>query len=162
MRILRSAAMGVLALGWGLGIAEADKGPKKPETPFTIYVFTESTDKDALDSANDVRRAIEEKRRDWFRLTEDRAAADIVLEITGRQLSSDTQFVVGGRLTTANLTNANIIGQCIPGILDMHKPWRSAAENMAKRIETFSRETYADLAAAQKKRVQSARSAAGQ
>jgi hypothetical protein len=158
--VLRWAVVGAFALGPGLTAAEAgSKGPKTPETPFSIHVFTASTDKDAVDSTNDVRRVIEEKKRDWFRLTDNRAEADIVLEITGRDFSSDKEFVVSGRLTTANIKNAPIIGQCIMGILDLKGPWKTAAGNMAKRIETFCRETYADLAEAQKKRVQAASSA---
>lgn len=155
--VTRLAAVGAFALGVSVAAAEAgSKGPKTPETPFTIHVFTSSTDKDAVDSANDVRRAIEEKRRDWFRLTENRAEADVVLEITGRGIGSDNGYIVSGLLTTSNLKDARIIGQCIPGILDLHKPWKSAAENMAKRIESFCRDTYADLAEAQRKRANAA------
>lgn len=156
---LRMAALAAGALGLGLGIAEAAKGPKKPDTPFAIHVFTRSTDKDAVDSTNDVRKAIEEKRRDWFRLTENPKDADIVLEITSRDFSSDKALIVRGRLTTANLENAAIVGQCIPGLLDIKGPWKSAAENMAKRVENFCRDTYAELAEAQSKRAKAPRAA---
>jgi hypothetical protein len=151
--ILQKAVVAALSLGLGAGLAEAAKGPKKPDTPFAIHVFTRGTGQEAVDSTNDVRKAIDEKKRDWFRLTENRAEADIVLEVTGRSWSRDKENIVHGRLTTANLTDAEIIGQAIPGILDLHKgAWRGAAENMAKRVENFCRDSYAELAAAQKKR----------
>ena len=154
-RGLRTAGLVVAALGLAVGIAEAGKGPKKPDTPFAIHVFTRSADTDVVDSTNDVRKVIEDKKRDWFRLAEAPDEADMVLEITGRDFSQDKALIVRGRLTTANLLNADIVGQCIPGILDLGGPWKSAAANMVKRIETFCRETYADLAAAQKKRAAS-------
>jgi hypothetical protein len=155
-----SVALAAGALGLSLGTAEAAKGPKKPEIPFTIHVSAGSDDKDVVDSTNDVRRALE-KKADWFRLTEDPKEADIQLEIVGRDFSQDKALVVRGFLTTANLRNADIVGQCIPGIFDVTGPWKSAAANMVKRVETFARETYADLAEAQKDRVK-ARSAANQ
>ena len=150
--VLLRAALAAALLGFSLGTAEAAKGPKKPDTPFTIQVLTRSTDKDVVDSTNDVRKLIDEKKRDWFRLTENPEEADIVLEIISRDFSQDKALVVRGRLSTANLDGAEIVGQCIPGIFDLGGPWKSAAANMVKRIETFCRETYADLAAAQKKR----------
>jgi hypothetical protein len=158
--VLRSAvAVGVLGLGLGLGAAEAGKGPKKPEVPFTIRVDTAGKDQETVDSANDVRRAIE-KKPDWFRLVESRDEADMVLVITGRNFSQEKALIVYGRLTTANVTNAEIIGQCIPGIFDVTGPWKSAAGNMVKRVENFARATYDDLAAAQKNRT-AASAAAG-
>ena len=142
MRALRLAVVAALALGLSGGLSEAAKGPRKPETPFSIHVFTRATAQEAVDSTNDVRKAIEEKKRDWFRLTERRDEADIVLEITGRSWSRDKENIVHGRLTTPNLADARIIGQAIPGILDLHKgAWRAAAENMAKRVENFCRDT---------------------
>jgi hypothetical protein len=151
--VLAAGVLG-LGLGLGLGVAEAAKGPKKPENPFMVHVFTRSADKGATDSLGDVRRAIEEKKVDWFRLTDDARQADIVLEITGRDWSQDKENIVYGRLTTANVDRAEIIGQAIPGILDLHKgAWRGAAENMANRLERFCRDTYSDLAEAQKKKV---------
>lgn len=150
--MLLSAVLAASTLGLGLGTAEAAKGPKGPDTPFTIQVFTRSTDKDVVDSTNDVRKVIEEKKKDWFRLTQRREEADIVLEITGRDWTTDKALIVRGRLSTANLDAAEIVGQCIPGIFDLGGPWKSAAANMVKRVETFCRETYADLAAAQRKR----------
>ena len=95
----------------------------------------------------------------WFRLTEDPKEADIALEITSRDFSQDKALIVRGRLTTANLENAPIVGQCIPGILDIKGPWKSAAENMAKRVENLSRDTYAEMAEAQKKRAKASSAA---
>ena len=158
--VMLSAALAAGALSLSLGTAEAAKGPKKPDTPFAIHVSTASKDQDTLDSTNDVRRAIE-KKGDWFRLTDNPKEADIALEITSRDFSQDKALIVRGRLTTANLENAAIIGQCIPGLLDIKGPWKSAAENMAKRVENFARETYADLAEAQRNRAK-AGSAASQ
>lgn len=151
--LLLAGACCTLAVATGARPAEAAKGPKKPDTPFTIQVFTRSNEKDAMDSTNDVRKAIAEKKRDWFRLVENGEEADIVLEITGRDWSKDKEFIVRGRLTTANLRGAEIIGQCIAGILDLGGPWKSAAANMAKRLESFCRDTYADLAEARQKGV---------
>ena len=151
--VLRLLAVGGLALGLGSGAAEAAKGPKKPGTPFTIHVSTRATDQGTVDSTNDVRKVIDEKKRDWFRLTENRDEADIVLVVTSRDWSQGKEYVVHGSLSTANLDNAHIIGQAIPGILDLHKGgWRGAAENMAKRVENFCRDTYAEVDAARKKR----------
>lgn len=150
-KVLLSTALAAGALGLSLGTAEAGKGPKKPNTPFAVHVFTVKTDKDTVDSTNDVRRAVE-KRMDWFYLTENRKDADIVLEVVSRDFSHDKALIVRGRLTTANLQHAPIIGQCIPGILDVAGPWKSAAGDMVKRVQTFARETYADLAEAQSKR----------
>ena len=151
--VLLSAAVmaGALALSAG-SPAEAAKGPKTPEVPFKIHVYTQSTDKDAVDSTNDVRRVIEEKKRDWFRLTDSSSEADIVLEITGRDFSQAKALIVNGRLTTANVVGAPIVGQCIPGIFDIGGPWKSAAADMAKRIQTYCRETYVELAEAQKRK----------
>jgi hypothetical protein len=59
---------------------------------------------------------------------------------------------VNGRLSTDNVAGTPIVGQCIPGILDVTGPWKSAAANMVKRIETYSRETYEEMAEAQKKK----------
>jgi hypothetical protein len=157
---LRSVVVvGALGLAAGVGTAEAGKGPKKPETPFAIYVGTAGTDKETVDSANDVRRAIE-KKADWFVLVERSEDADMALVITGRDFSQDKALIVRGRLTTANIQNADIIGQCIPGILDVTGPWKSAAGNMVKRIETFARATYDDLAAAQRNRANARATAA--
>jgi hypothetical protein len=156
--VLRSAVLAASAVGLGLGIAEAAKGPKTPDIPFMIHVFTRSTNQGTVDSTNDVRKAIEDKEGDWFRLTENRAEADIVLEITSRDGSRDN-LIVRGRLTTANLDNHGIIGQCIPGILDLKGPWKSAAANMAKRIEHFCRDTYSELVEAQRTRTKVGRSA---
>ena len=151
--VLLSAAVvaGALALGAGR-TAEAAKGPKTPEVPFKIHVYTQSTDKDAVDSTSDVRRVIEEKKRDWFQLTDSASEADIVLEITGRDFSQDKALIVNGRLTTVNVVGAPIVGQCIPGLFDVTGPWKSAAANMVKRIETYARETYPEMAEAQKKK----------
>ena len=143
-------AMAVLAVGAGTALAA--KGPKKPDTPFTVHVSAVLADKDAADSANDVRKVLEEKKRDWFRLTDTQAEADIVIVIVGREWTTDKAVIVRGRVTSANLSDAEIIGQCIPGILDITGPWKCAAGNMAKRLETFCRETYADLSEAQRKR----------
>jgi len=149
----RTCALAAGLLGLGLGAAEAGKGPKKPDNPFVVHVFTRSADKGAADSLADVRKAIAEKKVDWFRLTDDRKQADLVLEITGRDWTRQSENIVHGRLTAANLDEAEIIGQAIPGILDLHKgAWRSAAENMANRLERFCRDTYPDLAEAQKKK----------
>jgi hypothetical protein len=84
--LLSGAVIAAVALTLGVvgTSAEAAKGPKTPEVPFKIHVYTESTDKDVVDSTNDVRRVIDEKKRDWFRLTDSSSEADIVLEITGR------------------------------------------------------------------------------
>lgn len=120
-----------------------------------------SSDEDVVDSTNDVRRSIE-KKPDWFQLTENRSDADIVLSIVSRDFSQDEALIVRGRLTIANLTFAPIVGQCIPGIFDVTGPWKSAAGNMVKRIETFARETYPELAEAQAKKGAKARSAASQ
>jgi hypothetical protein len=157
-KMLLSATVCALALGAGSGSAEAAKGPKKPDTPFRIQVFTRSTVQDVVDSTNDVRKVIDDKKRDWFRLVENGEDADIVLEITGRDWTTDKALIVRGVVTTANLNRAGIVGQCIPGILDLGGPWKSAAANMAKRLETFCRETYADLAEARKKKLPSAAS----
>ena len=157
--VVLKAVLVAAALGLSLGTADAAKGPKKPDTPFTIHVYTDETDKEVVDSTNDVRKVIQEKKQDWFRLTEDVHEADIVLQITGRDFSQDKALIVRGRLTTANLRNAEIIGQCIPGIFDLGGPWKSAAANMAKRVENFCRDTYGELAEAQKKKVKALSSA---
>jgi hypothetical protein len=81
-----------------------------------------------------------------------------VLEITSRDWTTEKALIVRGVVTTANLNRAEILGQCIPGIFDLGGPWKSAAANMVKRLETFCRETYADLAAARKTKLPSAAS----
>jgi hypothetical protein len=162
MRYLVAAGLVAGTLVLASGAAEAGKGPKKPDRPFAIHVFTGSTEKDALDSTADVRKVIAEKKADWFTLTENRREADVVLEVTGREWTQKSENVIHGRMTAANLDGAHIIGQAIPGILDLHKgAWRGAAENMANRAEKFCRETYDDLVQAQKKREASAPAAAG-
>lgn len=158
--VLLSAAFAAGTLGLSLGTVEAAKGPKKPDTPFVIHVFTVQTDKDTVDSTNDVRRAVE-KKADWFQLAENEKDADIVLEIISRDFSQDKALIVRGRLTTANIESAAIIGQCIPGILDVTGPWKSAAGDMVKRVQNFARETYDELAEAQRNRAKG-RSAARQ
>jgi hypothetical protein len=151
--LLSGAVIAAVALTLGVGTsAEAAKGPKTPEVPFKIHVYTESTDKDVVDSTSDVRRVIDEKKRDWFRLTDSSSEADIVLEITGRDFSQAKALIVNGRLSTDNVAGTPIVGQCIPGIFDVTGPWKSAAANMVKRIETYSRETYEEMAEAQKKK----------
>ena len=151
--------MGTHPLSWALvagaltlpgTVASAGDGPKKPDQPFTIQISAKGTSDGAADSTNDVRKVIAEKKAAWFRIVETREEADLVLEINGRSLTNDTAYVVGGTLSAANLSDAAIIGQCIPSVLDMHKPWKCAAENMAKRLEKFCRETYSDLSKARK------------
>ena len=147
---LRAVALAAGALALGPWTAEAGKGPSKPETPFAIRVFTVQTDKPTIDSTSDVRRAVE-KKGDWFRLVESEEEADIVLELVSRDFSQDKALVVRGRLSTANLKSAAIVGQCIPGVLDIGGPWKSAAGDMVKRVQNFARESYDELAQAQKK-----------
>lgn len=152
--------MGTHALSWALaagalalpGTVWAGDGPKKPDTPFAIQIAARGTDPDVTDSTNDVRRVVAEKKAAWFRIVESAEEADLVLHIYGRDLTNDTAYVVRGTLSAANVEGADVIGQCIPGVFDMHKPWKCAAENMAKRLEKFCRETYSDLAQARKAR----------
>jgi hypothetical protein len=138
------------------GRAEAG-GPKKPETPFAIHVFTKSLEKDTLDSTADVRKAIREKKADWFRLTDDPKEADIVLEIVGRTYGTDTENVIRGRVSAATLTDADIVGQQIVSNQPIWKlsagPWTNAARDMANRLEKYCRETYTALADAQRRRL---------
>ena len=141
---------GALTLTLAGTVASAADGPKRPDQPFTIQITAKGTSDGAVDSTNDVRKVIAEKKAAWFRIVETREEADLVLEINGRSLTNDTAYVVGGTLSAANLSDAAIIGQCIPSVLDLHKPWKCAAENMAKRLEKFCRETYSDLAKARK------------
>jgi hypothetical protein len=156
---LRAAAFVAGALALGASV-EAGKGPSKPETPFAIRVFTAQTDTPTQDSTGDVRRAVE-KKPDWFRLVENEADADIVLELVSRDFSQDKALVVRGRLTTANLSGAPIVGQCIPGVFDIGGPWKSAAGDMVKRVQNFARESYDELAQAQKQRAKRASASAG-
>jgi len=151
--------MGTHRLSWALvagalalpsTVASAADGPKRPDQPFTIQIVAKDTGQGVADSTNDVRKVIAEKKAAWFHIVESREEADLVLAILGRDATNDTAYVVRGTLTAANLSDADIIGQCIPGVLDMHKPWKCAAENMAKRLEKFCRETYSDLSKARK------------
>ena len=136
------------------GLAEAE-GPKKPETPFAIHLFTKSTEKDTLDSTADVRKAIQEKKKDWFRLTDDPKAADIVLEIVGRSFEADHEYVIRGRVSAATLDEANIIGQHLVSQTVVWKlasgPWTHAARDMANRLEKYCRAAYTELADAQRR-----------
>jgi hypothetical protein len=137
---MRSAAIVGLALAGIAGTAQAG-GPKKPETPFAIHVFTRSADKDANDSAADVRKAIQEKKADWFRLAADAKEADIVLEIVGRDYSSDTENVIRGKVSAATLDEAPIIGQHLVSQQAIWKltagPWTNAARDMTNRLEKY-------------------------
>ena len=147
MRMIGAGVL-VAALAVAGGIAEAG-GPKKPDTPFTVHVFTKSADQEALDSTADVRKALSEKKKDWFRLTDDPAGADIRVEIVGRANGGDTDNVIRGRLSAATLTDAPIVGQYLssnPSIWKMNVgPWTNAARDMANRLEKYCRETYPEL-----------------
>ena len=153
MTIRWATAVGV-ALLLLAGRAEAG-GPKKPETPFAIHIFTKSLEKDALDSTADVRKALREKKADWFRLTDDPKDADIVLEIVGRDYSSDTENVIRGKVSAATLANAPIIGQHLVSAQPIWKlgagPWTNAARDMTNRLEKYCKEKYTELADAQRK-----------
>jgi hypothetical protein len=153
MTIRWAAAVGV-ALLLLAGRAEAG-GPKKPETPFAIHLFTKSVEKDTLDSTADVRKAIQEKKAAWFRLVEDPKDADIVLEILGRDNSSDAENVIRARVSAATLDNAPIIGQHLVSAQPVWKatvgPWTNAARDMTNRLEKYCREKYAELADAQRR-----------
>jgi hypothetical protein len=151
--------MGTHPLSWALvagaltlpaTVASAADGPKRPDQPFAIQITAKGASEGAADSTSDVRKVVAEKKAAWFRIVETREEADLVLEIAGRSNTNEKAYVVSGTLNAANLTDAPIVGQCIPGVLDMHKPWKCAAENMAKRLEKFCRETYSDLSRARK------------
>ena len=146
----------VLSLAFLAGAAEAD-GPKRPETPFAVHVFTKSTEKDAVDSTADVRKAIQDKKKDWFRLSEDAAGADLVIEILGRGNEGSYENVIRGRLTAATVTEATIVGQHIVTNQAIWKmgagPWTNAARDMANRLEKYCRSMHTELAAAQRRGV---------
>lgn len=151
---LRSAVVLGLAVAGCAGTAQAG-GPKRPETPFTIHVFTRSADKDANDSTADVKKAIQEKKADWFRLVADEKEADIVLEIIRRDYSRDTENVIRGTVSTATLHGAPIVGQFLvrqQAIWNVTTgPWTGAARDMAGRLEKYCKERYPELADAQRK-----------
>lgn len=149
-----SRAWMIVPLALLAGLAEAE-GPKKPETPLAVHVFTKSTEKDTLDSTADVRKAIQEKKKDWFRLSEDPKEADIVLELTGRVSGGSADHVIRGRLSAANVAGADIIGQHIVRQQAVWKlgsgPWTHAARDMTNRLEKYCRATYTELADAQRR-----------
>lgn len=138
------------------GLAGAD-GPKRPEAPFAVHVFTKSAEKDAVDSTADVRKAIQEKKKDWFSLSEDAAGADLVIEILGRGNEGSYENVIRGRLTAATVVEATIIGQHIVTNQPIWKmgagPWTNAARDMTNRLEKYCRAMHTELSDARRRGV---------
>ena len=111
-RISRVILLAAGALGLAAGVVQAgQKGPKSPETPFKLYIYSRTRTQDALDSAQDVRKIVQDKKADWFTLTDDRRGADVVLDVRSRDYSKSTHFIVRGRVSTVNLDEADVIGQ---------------------------------------------------
>jgi hypothetical protein len=137
------------------GIAHA-KGPKRPDRPFTLHVFTKSIEKDVQDSTRDVRTAIQEKKQAWFLLTEKPEEAELVLEIQRRDWSSDHNYIVHGELAAFDDFRGEIIGQFLVSAAPIWKvgagSWRTAAQDMANRLERYCRDTYPHLTEARSKR----------
>jgi hypothetical protein len=135
------------AVGLAAGVAQAaPKGPKSPETPFKLYIYSRTQRPEALDSLQDVRKIVQEKKADWFTLTDDRRGADIVLDVRSRDYSQSTHYIVRGRVSTVDLDEADIIGQG-ESLLGQ---WRAAGTDMVNRLERFCREHYDVMARAQK------------
>ena len=93
----------LVGLGGAIGFAQEQE--KSPSVPFSVYVFAKGelaenqppdgkklpySEKKLVDSAGDVRGAIEKNHQAWFRLVDSREEAEIVLEITNRGQSSES------------------------------------------------------------------------
>jgi len=158
------AGLAVLVAAAALHAGGDDKKlPKKPDRPFTLAVTASPRPapsneveakeaKEVTDSLADVRKNVQDKRRDWFTLVEDPAQADIILEIKGRGWEKDHGAVVQGRVFVLDMDPTPIIGQ---GAVNSNSIsfsfWREAAGNMTGRLQSFCQKTYDSISAARRR-----------
>ncbi len=127
--------------------ADKDKQPP-PATPYSIFVYAtpempgpanlaDKSQKEIVDSANDVRKHITEKRKKWMRLVSKPDDAEMVLELKERQYSAGHGYVLEGHLMVFDMFDAKVIGQGGLNTEQIFNIWRDAAHDLAGRIEQY-------------------------
>ena len=78
-------------------------------------------------------------------MVDDRTQAEVVVEIKGRAYEAGHAYVLQGRVTILDLvSDAKIIGQ--GGLGDqVFNIWRTAANDLASRVQTFCEETFPEV-----------------
>lgn len=135
--------LGLLALpAW-----TADKQPP-PATPFTVFVYATpelpgppdlavKSQKELVDSANDVRKHITDKRKKWMRLVQKPEEAEVVLELRARQYDPGHGYVLEGQVLALDVIDAKVIGQGGLNPQQIFNIWRDAAHDLAGRLEQY-------------------------
>lgn len=134
--------------------------PKRPDRPFTVFVFatpelpgpadlTQKPVKEIVDSASDVRKHITGKRKDWMRLVTRPEEAEVVVEVKARQYETGHGYVLEGQVMLLDVLDTKIIGQGGLNTQQIFNIWRTAADDLAGRLEYYVlRKDYARLKAA--------------
>ena len=152
MRPLSAVALPVaFALAVAGPAVAKDKKPK-PTQPLTVFVHFDPAGakgdakelKGMEDSARDVTGALR-KKKDWFTVVDARNQAEVVVEIKSRAYESGHAYVLNGRVTILDLiSDAKVIGQ--GGLGDqVFNIWRTAANDLASRVQTFCEETFPEV-----------------
>jgi tetratricopeptide (TPR) repeat protein len=128
----------------------------KPDKPLTVFVAPspdiagsprdDKTQKEVSDSVRDLKNALQ-KRKDWFRPVEDRAEAEMTIEVVKRDYEKGHGFVIQAKMGLLDMYDVDIVGQ---GGLDQYDftIWRTAAADIVTRVEAYYTKNFNELQSA--------------
>lgn len=150
---------------------EPRKPPKKPEQPFTVYVFTEGLTNEDVDMpkvAEEVAKRIGSKKN-WLKVVDEREGADFVVEVLTHLVSEqhrreldmrvdfrgtgksyyDNNWITERHRIEARVTLPTRAQKILTGADERERGGsvKGAANHLAEQLEDYSKENYWDLVA---------------